>query len=227
MFDTSLSVAFPATAPFDRADGSRGNWYDSFLGNVVRPVYETGKLDRFWFSHYGQFPKDHHAKFRFSTEHFAEVHSVLEPLITRYSLTLLGEHNHTYPHPFDIINDLVAPNECRHFGTNQRNKDRIERGHRIYEFVHAAAVLTLHCLSHEDSDGRWYREDNLDRGNNHFGDTMEAIHHLLCNLSEAPTAICVVPVAGQIGPPYQLMSPLYSKMAGMFTQSTQVIPVKF
>jgi hypothetical protein len=197
------------------------------LGNIVLPVYETGKLDRFWFTHYGGFAKDHHAKFRFSTDHFNDVHAVLEPLIKQYALTLQEEHGHTYPHPFDIVSDLVPAHEYAHYGNNQRNTDRLERGSLLYSFLHASAILTLHCLSHHDPDGRWFREENLDRGNNHYGDTMESIHHLFCNLSNVPTAVCVVSVAGQFGPPYQLMSPLYCKINRLFSQSTQVIPVKF
>jgi hypothetical protein len=112
----SLSAAPPSAPPFDRPVPQPGNWYDSFLGNVVLPVYETGKLDRFWFTQYGAFGKDHHAKFRFSTKHFDDIHAVLQPLIAKYSLTLQQEHGHTYPHPFDIIGDLVPAQEKRHFG---------------------------------------------------------------------------------------------------------------
>lgn len=223
----SLSCSPPTAPPFDRPVPQPGNWYDSFLGNIVLPLSETGKLDRFWFSQYGAFGKGHHAKFRFSTEHSDEVHAILNPLIVKFSIQLLQEHGETYPHQFDIIGDLVSPQEKRHFGDNARNTSRLERGECLYTFLHAASALTLHCLSHSDSESRWYREVNPDRVNTQFGDTTEAIHHLFCNLSSVPTAVCVVPMAGQIGPPYQLASPLYAKIAGILSQGTAVIPVMF
>jgi hypothetical protein len=77
MVQKSLAVLLPDVAPFDRAEPDPGNWYDSFLGNVVLPIVATGKLDRFWFSHYGGQPSYRQAKFRFTTEHFEDV----DPLV--------------------------------------------------------------------------------------------------------------------------------------------------
>jgi hypothetical protein len=117
MVNASLAAAPPPDRPFDQPEPQSGNWYDSFLGNIVLPAFETGKLERFWFSHYGAFGKGHHAKVRFSTEHFNDVQNVLDPLIAKFKLNLQQEHGHTYPHPFDIVGDLVPQNERLITGT--------------------------------------------------------------------------------------------------------------
>ena len=223
----SFSVALPQSAPFDRPDTIPGNWYDSFLGNVALPAYETGKLDRFWFSHYGALGDNPHVKFRFSTDDFKTVNSILQTVISKYSLTLLEEHGLTYPHEFDIVSDLVPVHEKAHYGDNQRHSDHRERGEHLYTFLSGAAVLSLHCLSHTDADGYWYRETNPDVGNNHFGDTTESLHHLYCNLSNVPTAVCVLPIAGHVGPPFQLVSPLYAKISGKYLHGAQVVRVMY
>lgn len=223
----SLAVNVPDTPPFDRPDGAPGNWYDTFLGAVVLPTYQTGALERLWFSHYGAFGNNPHAKFRFSTDDFASVDAIIQAKVNKYSFTLLEEHGETYPHEFDIVGDLAPKSAKAHYGSNQRHSDNRERGELIYSFLSSAAILTLHCLSHTDAEGRWYREPNPDNGNNHFGDTTESLHHLYCNLSKVPTAVCVIPVAGQVGPPFQLISPLYAKVNKKYIPGTQVVPVNF
>jgi len=168
-----------------------------------------------------------HAKFRFSTEDFETVNAVLERAIATHSLKLMEEHGKTYPHEYDIIGDLAPASSQSHYGVNQRHSDRRQRGELLYSFLSSAAILTLHCLSHSDAEGRWHRESNPDHGNNHFGDTTESLHHLYCNLSNVSTAVCIVPVAGQVGPPYQLMSPLHAKISNKYAPGTRVVLVNY
>ena len=94
----SLAVSLPQSPPYDRPGPEPGNWYDSFLGNVVLPAVQTGQVNRLWFSHYGSFGNNPHAKFRFSTRDFGAVDSVLQAAIEKHSLELLEEHGKTYPH---------------------------------------------------------------------------------------------------------------------------------
>lgn len=224
----SLAVEPPTASPFDRPNGQPGNWYDTFLGTVVLPAVQTGKLERFWFSHYGAFGQGHHVKFRFSTDSIADVQAVLDPLIAKFSFRLLEEHGHTFPHPFNIIDDLSHQNGgVLRLGNNQRVKDFRERGELLYSFLHSTALLVLHCLNATDQDGRWYREFNPDQGNHHYNDTLESIHHLFCNQSDVPTGVCVLPVTGDIGPPFQLASPLYANIAGVLRPGTQVVRVRY
>lgn len=214
MVHTSLAVLLPNDPPFDWAEPDPGNWYDSFLGNVVLPVVSTGKLDRFWFSHYGGLPSTCEAKFRFTTDHFADVDPLIQDLLRKYKLKLVKEHEKTYPADFDIIGDLVkGPMGVRFFGANKRQRDREARGQIIFDMLHSVARLTLDCLSESDGDGHWYREINSDENNDHFGDTLEAAHHLFCNETSVPTGICVISES-----PLKLMSPMYAKSNGVFTK---------
>jgi hypothetical protein len=223
----SLAVGFPHRPPFDRPDPQPGNWYDSFLGAIVLPAVQTGQLARYWFSHYGAFGRDHHAKFRFSTDSIADVQAVLDPLIGQYGLQLQQEHGHVFPHPFDIVSDLAhTGGAVTRLGNNRRVSDLRERGELLYSFLHASAALVLHCLSETDQEGRWYREFNPDQGNHHFNDTTESIHHLFCNMSGVPTAVCVMPPP-VLGAPPRLMSPLYAKIRGVYQPNLPVVRVPF
>jgi hypothetical protein len=170
----SLFVRLPAGAPFDRE-----NWYESFLGNVVLPVVATGKLHRFWFSRYGNPDGTHDAKFRFSTEHFDEVHPLVQGLIERFGLELQKEHGHEFPHDFDIVGDL---SDSRFVGDNQRPIHRVSRGKLNYAFLHAGAVLVLDHLSGPDGGG-YFRLEPETKSHYNVSTSVETIHHAFSNMS--------------------------------------------
>lgn len=89
--------------------------------------------------------------------------------------------------------------------------------------LHSVARLTLDCLSECDEAGRWHREINADRNNDHFGDSLEAAHHLFCNETGVPTGVCVISES-----PLRLMSPMYAKLNEVFSKGkTRVERVQF
>jgi hypothetical protein len=173
MVHKSLAVRLPDTPPFDRAD-----WFTTFLGQVVRPVVDTRRLERFWFSRYGGATGVREAKFRFSTEYFEAVHQLISGLIARLQLTLVPEHGHVYPHDFDVIGDL---SHSRFVGSNLSPKHPVARGDLNYDFLHRGAVLTLDYLSGPEPSGYFGLEPENRSGYNAVT-SMETMHHLFSNM---------------------------------------------
>ena len=101
------------------------------------------------------------------------------------------------------------------------------RGSKIFDFLHAASVLTLDQLSHQDQ-GYWVWEENPDKGNNHYGRTLESVHHLFCNLSAVPTAVVVIdPNLANQKQLDRFLSPLYSKIHRVYTPNIPIFPIQY
>ena len=203
MKQVHLHFDIPDSHPYDRPD-----WYFQAYGNIILPIVTNHLPKRFWFSQY-QPPK--HLLLRYESQEIFDD-------LTNLSI-LPSEHEE-----FDIYADLSQP---RHFGTNQRMNDKNDRGSKIFDFLHAASVLTLDQLSHQEN-GYWVWEENSDRGNNHYGKTLEIVHHLFCNLSAVPTAVVEIdPVVANQKQLHPLQSPLYAKIHGGYIQTNPIISIQY
>ena len=190
-------LRMPNATPFDQ-----DNWFETFLGSFVLPVVETGALNRFWFSRYGG-PGNHQARFRYEVDGYERITEKVDELFRAHSLEVLSGG------PFDILGDLSG---VRFLGRNQRQTDGRARGSLIFDYLHATARLFLDCLSHRDEEGRWHLEVNEEQLNNPFGSSFETYHHLLCNMTDVPTAIALGEIEGQSG--QIVRSPLYFTLLG-------------
>lgn len=201
-----LRFDIPDQKPYDRFD-----WYLQAYGNLLLPFLANHSPQRFWFSRYQEPNMPKHLLVRYESETMFDPSSLdIQP----------SEHTE-----FDIHADLSG---TRFLGTNQRGHNAPDRGSKIFDFLHAAALLTLDQISHQDQDGYWAWEENPDSGNNHFGRTLESVHHLFCNLSAIPTAVVIVdPVEANQKQISQIQSPLYAKCFGVLTPNSPVIPVQY
>lgn len=195
-----LKFDVPDKPPFDRAD-----WQIQAQGEIVKLLVSSHQPARFWFSHYGGSGARRYLLVRYESERMADTSELIyQP----------SEH-----HDFDIHADLGG-NRFR--DPNQQNSTSIDRGSKIFDFLHASAILILDQLL-EKENGYWIRETSPDHGNNHFGSPLESIHHLFCNESCVRTAVGIV----QNGQHAQIESVLYLKIRGVFSPQTQVVPVTF
>jgi len=180
------------------------------LGDVVLPFVEQNLPSRFWFSRYHGGGVPSQIFLRYESDKMAKNLPTLDP----------EEH-----HEFDIIEDLSGP---RFLGDNEQNRDRNIRGNLLFDFLHTASRLTLAQLSHLDNAGYWQIEKNSDHVNNHFGSSLESMHHLFCNLSSVPTAVVLVP-SHENTPAHQtrLISPFYAKMKGLYSDDLSVARIYY
>ena len=200
-----LRFDLPNNPPYDRPD-----WCWQAYGELVLPFIDTHHPTRFWFSQYEAPNIPKHILVRYeSPAIFDAANLSIQPV----------EH-----HAFNIHDDLGVP---RFFGANQRKNDSQLRGSMIFDFLHQASLLTLDQLSHKEH-GYWCLEQSPDQDNNHYGYTLESVHHLFCNLSRVPTAVALIPAAiAQQHQTNPILSPLYAKIFGVYTLQTPVVRVEF
>lgn len=192
-----LKFNVPDSFPFDRHD-----WGIQVQGEIVAPFVTSHQPTRFWFSHYGGVGNGKHLLVRYELDHMADTGGLpIQPT----------EHTE-----FDIHADLGGD---RFRDPSQGNSSPDERGSKIFDFLNAAANLTLDQLLGK-RDGYWLREKSPDVGNNHFGSPLESVHHLFCNLSGVETSIAVV--EGK-----EVYSTLHAKILGLYGPDTWVIRVQF
>jgi hypothetical protein len=195
-----LKFDIPDSPPFDRTD-----WQIQAQGEIVAPFVASHRPTRFWFSHYGSSAGAKHILVRYESGQMAEPQSFpIQPT----------EHL-----DFNIHADLGG---VRFRDPHQHNSTGDERGSKIFDFLHTAAVLTLDQLL-DKQNGYWMRETSPDRDNNHFGSPLESIHHLFCNESCVQTAVGIIQNSQQA----QITSVLYLKMQGIYPPQAQVVPVTF
>jgi hypothetical protein len=191
----SLRFDIPNAHPFNR-----GDWFIQAYGEVLIPLVTDFAPSRFWFSRYagGNVPK--HVMFRYEA---------VTQIVNPNWVIVPTEHV-----AFNIHQDLSQP---RLHGLNQRKADANERGSQVFDFLHAGAQLTLDQLSHKDNNGYWVLEV-AQHNDNHYGRSLEVMHHLFCNMSDVPTAVIDVGpvVAAQRGLMSRYLSPLYAKALGLY-----------
>lgn len=191
-----LKFDIPDTSPHDRPD-----WEIQAQGEIVKPLVNRHQPKRFWFTHYGGLKIGKHILIRYESESIAD---------TTYLPIQPSEHS-----PFDIHSDLGA---VRFLDPNQKSTSN-DRGSKVFDFLHAASILTLDQLLVKNN-GYWIRETSPDKANNHFGSPLESYHHLFCNLSVVETSVCIVSRNG-------ILSTLYAKIHRLYSSETPVISVKF
>ncbi|MEO7931538.1 MAG: hypothetical protein ABIT76_00120 [Chthoniobacterales bacterium] len=164
-----MQFQLPNAAPFDAA-----NWFETFVGQIVVPLLSTGKVKRYWFTRY-ETGGNKSALFRFYTRDVKAIEKKAKELaksmhVTGGAADLAYDAGEISGHP-------------RFLGTNQRQADGKARKELIWDFLHASAVLYVDCLSHQDGQGRWNSEINMDQGNCSTGQTFESFHHMFCNIT--------------------------------------------
>ena len=191
--------------PYDRQD-----WQWQMIGHLLQPFVAKFHPARFWFSCYVAPAIPKHLYIRYETDKIAEDKELPLPPKEHYE--------------FDIVGNLSGQ---RFLGDNKQHNDKSKRGNLIFDFLHQGSLLTLAQLSHLEN-GYWCIEKNQDVGNNHYGSSLESPHHLFCNLSGVPTAVVVIdPVVANQKQISQLLSPLYSKIHGVYAPNLPVCPVQY
>jgi hypothetical protein len=61
----SIRLEFPADPPFDRE-----NWFETFVGQFVKPLLATDLVKQYWFSRYGDSSR-REIRFRLTTDDYA------------------------------------------------------------------------------------------------------------------------------------------------------------
>ena len=74
----------------------------------------------------------------------------------------------------------------RFIGEPRTTERKAHRAELIAEFLNVGAKLFLHALIGPNENGFFHLEENA-----HFGSSFEAIRHLFCNMTDAPTIVAV------------------------------------
>ncbi|MFH0846801.1 MAG: lantibiotic dehydratase C-terminal domain-containing protein, partial [Chloroflexota bacterium] len=172
MIHKSLHLQLPSSKPFDR-----DNWFESFVGNFVLPLLETGLVDRYWFSRYQDSTHGKHVRFRFFTKDYQALEPNILQLTSKWSVKNLGDEDN-----YTLVGDLGTD---RFLGDNHRQTDREKRANLVFDFLYTTSRLFVDFLSHHDVDGYWYLENETRSGQN-FHTAFESLHHLYCNITEPP-----------------------------------------
>ena len=166
----SASLIVPSIPPYEALE----TWFETFLGHNILPIVEACPLNRYWFSRYID-GRGRHIKFRFETDDLAAVQPRIDDLIKRFALTDDGYAD------YDYIGDIGRGEQSRFLGSNTRNPDAAHRAELAFDMLHAAARLTLDCLSHDEKTGHFELERKTDGFSLEV--TMEQFHHLFCSVT--------------------------------------------
>ena len=186
----SLHLKIPHQPPFDKE-----NWFESFVGNFVKPLLETGIIGQYWFSRYGS-SGDRDVKFRFSLDDYSQLEPTVNELTARFGLTdLKDEEEHVWE-------DDLGGN--RFFQTQNSESSKNVRSQLALNYLHSISQVFVDCLSQADDQLYFYQEKNT-ADNNPHGSIFESLHHLLCNMTDVVIEIVVARIDGKL----ILQSPLY------------------
>jgi hypothetical protein len=174
MVHKSLHLKLPNQKPFDSE-----NWFESFVGNFVKPILDTGFIKQYWFSRYGK-PGDRDIRFRFTVDDYNQIQSTVNTLLTTFSLTDLKDEE-----DYDWLGDLGGQ---RFLQNNKREVKKAERAQLVFDYLHSVSRLFVDSLSHSDHHGYFFQEQNTDL-NNPYGSIFESLHHLFCNMTDVTTMI--------------------------------------
>jgi len=190
MVHKSLHLALPDQKPFDR-----DNWFESFVGNFVRPILDTGKIHQYWFSRYGR-AGARKIRFRFSLDNYGDVEPLVNQLITTLSLMDLKDEE-----GYNWIDDLGGE---RFLQNNQRQTNQNERAQLVLDYLHSVSRLFVDSISHSDNERYFYQERNTNNNNPH-GSIFESLHHLFCNMTDVTTVV----VEGELDGQHVFLSEFY------------------
>lgn len=172
-----LRLQLPPTSPFDKE-----NWFESFVGEFVRPLVLTEKVEKYWFSRYEDQENGRHVGFRFSTRFLTEI----DPQIIALISTLQLKHLDPY-RDYDYVADLGSN---RFLGENTA-ANRECRATLVYDFLYTTSRLFLDFLAYSEPPGYWHLESETSSGQNRLN-SFESLHHLFCNTTDCLTTVMQV-----------------------------------
>lgn len=201
------------TRIFVRSDEPQGDWWETLVGRVFRPLAnEFGdSLDWFWFSRYvapandsgdcdislipdeykhplvaggGPFHRSLRFRFCIPDDDRAAVFEIRgQELIREGGYRISDFRNYEFVR--DTGND-------RFLGPENRGPGRAEqRAQIVTDFYWAVSRLVLDALVGPDGVGRFRIETNDDLAQNPRGSTFQSLLHLFCNITNVPTDVYV------------------------------------
>jgi hypothetical protein len=188
----SIHLEFPAHAPFDTK-----NWFETFVGQFVKPLIATGLVKQYWFTRYGN-DQRREIRLRLLTDDFAALNPTIKKQIGKFNFTDLNdEPDATVIGTFgnDRVNSPDSPNPSAD-----------ARGQLLFNVHHAISAVFTDTLIGPDGSGYFRQEKNMNHDNPH-GSIFETVHHLLCNATDVVTEVEML----QLGEnQLVLQSPLYA-----------------
>jgi hypothetical protein len=170
----SIHLKFPATAPFDR-----DNWFETFVGDFVKPLLATGLVKQYWFTRYGN-NQEHEIRLRLTTDDFAALGPIIQQQIQAAGFTDVGDEQNVTVIGTFLNGRVLSP--------DAPNPSPDDRGQLLLNLNHAIAELFVATLIGPDAEGRFRQEKNTDINNPH-GSIFETVHHLLCNTTDVVTEV--------------------------------------
>jgi hypothetical protein len=187
----SIHLEFSPQKPFDRP-----NWFETFVGQFVKPVLATGSVKQYWFTRYGD-DKRREIRFRLSTEDFAALAPVIQKCIQTFGFRDLNDE------PNESVAGLGGD---RFLSPDAQNRSAEARGQLVFNYLHAIAALFVDSLVGPDAEGYFRQEKNTEVNNPH-GSIFESLHHLLCNTTEVVTEVELIQLTNN---KLMMLSPLYA-----------------
>jgi hypothetical protein len=180
----SLHLIVPDIKPYDRPD----SWFETCVACNIKPILDTGKIRRFWFSRYGAIGNKS-IRFRFDCDDLKSIEPSVEELAKKFRLGSEGYGD------YDWAADLGKGENSRFLG--DAHSDAVRRGDVVFNFLFATSRLFLDCLTGPDQDGYFHMETEKKSGFS-LETSMEQFHHLFCNVTGVP---CFAAVAQHPGLP--------------------------
>ena len=172
MTHKSLHLQLPKTMPFDKE-----NWFESFIGNFVIPILDTGLIEKYWFSRYQDNELGKHVRFRFFIQSLDELTPLINDLLNKYKIRNLQDEEE-----YNYVSDLGSD---RFLGDNKTTQNREHRADLIYNYLYSISQLFVNFLSYNDDKDYYYLENETKSKFNHYI-SFESLHHLFCNITECP-----------------------------------------
>jgi hypothetical protein len=217
ILETSAAVISRQTRIFVPSSESEEDWAETLLGRVIRPLlsdFET-QLSWFWFSRYNSGLEDSEdCNIEVIPNTFKQVlpawpdprhrslrlrYAIGAPHLTRFEqLALQQIQRYGYQvsdfRPYDFIADTGSH---RFLGNENRLPGRSQqRARLITQFYMASAHLVMDALVGPDKNGHYCLETNDDLVQNPAGSSFQSLHHVFCNITNAPTDVCVFQKTG-------------------------------
>ena len=205
-------MAVRQTRVFVRSDEPQGDWAETLIGRVFRPLTKefADALGWFWFSRYADhaddsgdcdvslIPDDYkrpldpggipfHRSMRFR---FKVTDGPWEAFEQR-AAELIDEGGYRVSdfRDYDFVRDTGSN---RFLGVENRQPGRAEqRGILATTFYWITSKLVIDALVGPDAQGRFRMERNDDLAQNPRGSTFQSLLHLYCNITNVPTDVYV------------------------------------
>ena len=174
-------------------------WVETVLGRVVKPVVEKYRTEWFWFSRYEEYEResrgdcdlsqipetfraeDIYRSVRFRVCIAAGTRPAMEEETTGLLEAAGFRASGFLDYPY--VEDLAQPRFLGEPRTAERMKQRADLHAR---FLDATSRVFLDALQGPDKNDCYRVEEN-----SHFGSSFQAMRHLFCNMTNAPTPVWV------------------------------------